>query len=78
MNKKIAVFASGTGSNFINITNNVKNGKIDAKIVLLVSNNPKCGAINFALQNKISYKIINDFRYPDEEDRNKEYELVLK
>ena len=78
MNKKIAIFASGTGSNFINIVNNIKNGKIDAQIVLLVSNNPKCGAIDFATQNKIKYKIINDFRYPDEVARCKEYELVLK
>ena len=38
MKKNIAVFASGTGSNFININNEIKKNKINAKICLLISN----------------------------------------
>ena len=78
MNKRIAVFASGAGSNFINIKQHIDKGEINAKIVLLISNNLQCGAANYAIKNNIEYKIINSFRYPDEKNKNKEYELVLK
>jgi formyltetrahydrofolate-dependent phosphoribosylglycinamide formyltransferase len=69
--KRIVVFASGSGTNFININENIANGRV----VLLISNNPKCGAIDYAKKNDIDYKVINDFRYP--KDKNKEYETVL-
>ena len=74
MNKryKIAVFASGTGTNFINI---YKNFKL-AKISLLISNNPNSGAVGFARKNKIDFEIINDFRFS--ENINDVYLNVLK
>lgn len=74
MNKeyKIAVFASGTGTNFINI---YKNFKL-AKISLLISNNPNSGAVEFARKNKIDFKIINEFRFS--ENINDVYLNVLK
>jgi len=78
MKKNIVVFASGSGTNFINIFKFIEKNNIDAKIVLLISNNPKCGAIRFAKNNHIDIKIINDHRYPDLLKKNKEYELVLK
>ena len=70
-NKRIVVFASGSGTNFINIYENINNGRV----VLLISNNPKCGAVNYAIANNIDYKIINHFRYPDNKDF--EYEMIL-
>ena len=72
-NKRIIVFASGTGTNFINLYNNVINGKI----ILLVSNNPNCAAVKFAIQNKIDISIINTYRFPIEKNKNKQYEIVL-
>ena len=45
MKKKIVVFASGTGSNFINITKKIHSHHLSAQVCLLVSNNPK--AITF-------------------------------
>ncbi len=66
----IAIFASGTGSNFINIYNNICNGNINAQIKLLISNNPNCRAIEFADKNKINYKIINNFRFKDNQIDN--------
>ena len=78
MKKNIVVFASGNGSNFININRCIHKGLINGKIVLLISNNPKCGAVLFAKNNRIDCKIINDFRYPILKNKNKEYELVLK
>ena len=46
--KNIVVFASGTGSNFVSIYNHIDKGDINARIALLISNNPNCGAIKFA------------------------------
>ena len=77
MLKKIVVFASGTGSNFRKIKEFIDNKIIKGSIVLLISNNPKCGAVEFSKLNNIDYKIINDFRYKNEENKNHEYELVL-
>ena len=45
--RKIIVFASGTGTNFINLYENINTGKI----VLLISNNAKCGAVKYAIEN---------------------------
>jgi len=72
-NKKIAVFASGSGTNFINIYNNVINGRV----ILLISNNSNSGAVQYAIKNNIDYQIINDFRYPLKKNRDIQYEIVL-
>ena len=70
-NKRIVIFASGSGTNFINIHENINKGNV----VLLISNNPKCGAVNYAITNNIDYKIINDSRYPNNKDY--EYKMIL-
>ena len=49
--KKIAVFASGEGSNFKNIFQHINN-KSGAEFYLF-SNNPNCGAVGFAKSNHI-------------------------
>ena len=54
--KRIAVFASGGGSNFKAIYKNTKNGIIAGKIALLVTNNPKSGSVEFA--NRENIKIV--------------------
>ena len=46
--KKIIVFASGSGSNFVSIFNHIQNGGINGEVVLLVSDKRNCGAIDFA------------------------------
>jgi len=61
----LAIFSSGTGSNFINIYNRITNGDIFAEVSLLISNNPKCKAVEFAKQNRINYKIINRFKFSE-------------
>ena len=74
--KKIVVFASGNGSNFISIYNELLKKAIDGRIVLLISNNSNCGAIKFAKKNSINTKVINEYRY--EKKVNEEYEITLK
>ena len=69
MEKKIIVFASGTGSNFINITQKIQSNHLPAKVCLLVSNNPNCGAVKFASSNKIDVFIYNSNRFPDDNEQ---------
>ena len=74
--KNIVVFASGNGSNFKKIYTHTLSGSINGRIVLLISNNANCGAIDFAKNNGIDFKIINVHRFGDLLE--KEYEIVLK
>ena len=74
--KNIIVFASGAGSNFVAIFNEIKKNKINGVIKLLISNNPNCGAVHFAEKNSIKYKIINKNKFPKTEKI--EYENILK
>ncbi len=69
--KKIAIFASGGGSNFQEIYNQIQKGEIPAKIVLVVSNNPQCGAIIFASEKGLENFIVNDTRFPNPDTRDK-------
>ena len=72
--KNIAVFVSGGGSNFRAIHNQILSGNIPGEIVLVVSNNPNCGAINYAEENSIQTFIINNTRFSNSDTR--EYTLL--
>ena len=67
--KKIAVFVSGGGSNFKAIHHQIQKREIPGEIVLVISNNPNCGAIEYANENSISHVIINETRYPNSHTR---------
>ncbi|MEI6846508.1 MAG: phosphoribosylglycinamide formyltransferase [Chlorobiaceae bacterium] len=56
VNKKtrIAVFCSGSGSNFKALFHALKVKKLNAEIVLCLSNRLQCGAMEFAHQNSIA------------------------
>ena len=69
--KKNAIFASGGGSNFRKIYNQIQKGDIPAKIVLVVSNNPQCGAIIFASEQGLENFIVNDTRFPNSDTQDK-------
>ena len=66
----IAIFASGTGSNFINIFDSINKGVINADISLLISNNSHCNAVIFARDNNINCEVINNTRYGSKEIAN--------
>ena len=74
----IAVFASGSGSNFKAIHTAIKNGEINGRITLVLSNNPKCGAIIFAEAEGIETSILNGKRYPTQEVYNQALTDLLK
>ena len=51
---RLAVFCSGSGSNFQAIFHALKKKQLNAEIVLCLSNRSECGAIEFARQNGIA------------------------
>jgi len=75
MKKKLIIFASGNGSNFINIYDKIKSNDIDGKICLLVSNNPNSNAVKFASSNSIDFFIYNIKKFPFD---HSQIELIKK
>jgi phosphoribosylglycinamide formyltransferase-1 len=55
---KVAVLASGRGSNFKAILEEIKAGRCNAEIKVLITNNPEAGAIATAKQNDIPVEIV--------------------
>lgn len=68
---KIAVLASGRGSDFQSIIDGVKKGEVSAQILLLITDNPNAMAINRAKQNNIPVAVIpvSNFKSREEHDR---------
>ena len=56
---RIAILASGNGSNFESIVKSIQNKQLNAIISLLIVNNPNCLAIQKATKYNIPYVIIN-------------------
>ena len=56
---RIAILASGDGSNFDQIIKSIQTNKLNAEISILIVNNPHCLAIQKAIKNNISYVILN-------------------
>jgi formyltetrahydrofolate-dependent phosphoribosylglycinamide formyltransferase len=54
----IGVFASGRGSNFASIVKAKEEGRLSARICLLVTNNPEAGALGIAAAHGIPAKVI--------------------
>jgi len=55
--KKVAVFASGRGSNFEQLCIAQKNKKFEAEIALLIASDPGIGAIEIAKNYNIPFKV---------------------
>ena len=56
---KTCVFISGRGSNLKSLIRNSKNKSFPAKIVLVISDQPKAKGLKYAKKNKIPFKILN-------------------
>jgi len=66
--KRIAVFASGRGSNFLALAQAVKRGFIKAHLALLVTDNPHSQAIKKAGRLRIDVLIVRREDFPRKED----------
>jgi phosphoribosylglycinamide formyltransferase-1 len=64
----LAVFASGRGSNFEAILNNINAGKLKAEIRVVISNKKAAGALEIAQKNHIPAFFISAKKYPEQND----------
>ncbi|CUS98211.1 phosphoribosylglycinamide formyltransferase [Candidatus Kryptobacter tengchongensis] len=64
----IAVFASGRGSNLMAIINAIKEGRLNAKVALVISNNSNAGALEIARANGIDALHISRKQFASDEE----------
>jgi len=76
--KRLAVFASGRGTNFENIARHVKKGKIRAEIGLLFSDNPQAPALEKAKSFRIETLVLSPKNFPSKEAFEKELVRILR
>ena len=84
--KKIAVFASGSGTNFQAIVDSIKEGRLAAKIELLVCDKPGAKVIDRASKEWVDTFVFSPKKYPEksyfeaeivEQLRAKNVELIV-
>lgn len=63
----VAVLASGRGSNFRSILDEIRAGRCNAEVKVLISNKPDAGAIETAKEYGIPVEIIRKKDFPDRE-----------
>jgi len=75
---KIAVFASGRGSNFQSIIDSIKSGDVAAEVKLLISDNQEAGALKRAEHEEIENVFINPAHFETKADYEEELIGLLK
>ena len=66
--KKIAVFASGRGSNFLAVLEQIKKGEIKGEIVCVISDHARPPVFNIAMENNIPTHWVNRKQFPAARD----------
>lgn len=74
---RLAVLASGRGSNFEAILNNIKQGKLDASIQVVISNKDSAGALEIARQNEIPAVHISKKEFPAQKQFDEQVLSIL-
>ncbi|MFA5514940.1 MAG: phosphoribosylglycinamide formyltransferase [Desulfuromonadales bacterium] len=64
---KLGVLVSGGGTNLQSIIDNCRDGRINAEIALVVSNNPLAGALERCRQAGVAYRVIDNRQFADRE-----------
>ena len=75
---KVAVLASGEGSNFLNLLKLSSNLELDIEIKTLISNNSCAGCIKKAKDFNIPFLIVNEKNHPNKESFEREIINTLK
>jgi len=65
---KIGVLASGRGSNFQSIIDEIESDRLNAEIVLLITDNPSAFAIERAKKHRIDYLVVLPKEYRSRDD----------
>lgn len=66
--KRLAVFCSGTGSNFRALFHAIRERELPAEIVLCLSNRSECGAFDFAREQGMETLFISEKQFGSPED----------
>ncbi len=74
---RVAVLASGRGSNFRSILEEIKAGRCNAEIKVLITNNPEAPAINIAKENNIPVEIIEKKNFSTREELDDKIKEIL-
>ena len=72
------MLASGRGSNFQAIIDEISGGRLDAQIAILLTDNPDAYAIERAKKNYIEYKILMPGKYPAKDEYYRQITRELK
>ena len=75
---KIAVFASGRGSNFQSIIDHIKSGETPAEVKLLISDRQQAGALKRAEHENVEHVFIDPVHFETKADYEKELIGLLK
>jgi phosphoribosylglycinamide formyltransferase 1 len=78
LNNRIAVFASGGGTNFQALIDEINRGQLNAEIAGLISSRPDAGAINRAESQGIPATVIQHDDYPGEQKFGEELIRTLR
>jgi phosphoribosylglycinamide formyltransferase-1 len=74
---RVAVLASGRGSNFAAIINEIKAGNCNAEVKVLLTNNPEAKAIDIAKANSIPVDVFERKQFKTREEMDIHIEKVL-
>jgi phosphoribosylglycinamide formyltransferase 1 len=74
----LGVMASGTGSNFEAIASAIANGSLNAKIAVLIYNNPDIKAVEIARRYGIDAVLLNHREFPSRTELDRAIVLALK
>ena len=75
--KKVAVFCSGSGSNFQSLIDAVNRKELEASLILVASK-PEIHAVTRAISNQLPYYIFNTSEYASQEEMYRELAIFLK
>ena len=76
--KKIAIFASGSGSDMQSVIDGTKSGQIDGRVCLIITNKPNIFALDRAVNEGIESATFSLKDYADHESRDKEILKLLQ
>lgn len=74
---KLACLASGGGTNLQAIIDNIESGRLDARIVAVISNVPGAGALERAQKHGIPWFVVNNKDYPTRELFDRELSAII-
>lgn len=63
MKKRLAVFGSGKGSNFVSIYEAIRSGAVSAEVVIVCSDNIEAGILRYAESNGLRTHVIDEPRF---------------